>query len=265
LAAEAPLPWRLPARLLLVRAYAALGRTEEAQRVLIDATEHTGDFVALHEPQRTLANACVAAAKGMERRAIELALAAADDARQAGQYAVEAEALHHAARFGDRTVADRLAALTDRVHGSVVALQARHASAVAAADPAELGAVSLDLERAGLLLSAADAAAQAAPLRDSAGEQRESIEAAARARRLADQCGGATTPAVKIAARPLPLTFREREIAGLIAAGLTNKEIAEQLTLSVRTVEGHVYRACFKLGVADRDDLADLIRVEPLK
>jgi DNA-binding CsgD family transcriptional regulator len=68
-----------------------------------------------------------------------------------------------------------------------------------------------------------------------------------------------------MAARPLPLTVREREIAGLIAAGLTNKQIAEELALSVRTVEGHVYRACFKLGVEDRDDLSELIRVEPLK
>ena len=75
----------------------------------------------LHEPQRTISKAWLAAAKGMERRAIELALLAADDAHQAGQYAVEAEALHHAARFGDRTVADRLAALTDKVQGDVVA------------------------------------------------------------------------------------------------------------------------------------------------
>ena len=61
------------------------------------------------------------------------------------------------------------------------------------------------------------------------------------------------------------MTAREREIAELIAAGLTNKEIAEQLTLSIRTVEGHVYRACFKLDVADRDELAKLIRQEPPK
>ena len=89
------------------------------------------------------------------------------------------------------------------------------------------------------------------------------MESSARALRLADQCGGAATPAIKAAARPLPVTAREREIAELIAAGLTNKEIAEQLTLSIRTVEGHVYRACFKLDVADRDELAKLIRKEP--
>jgi DNA-binding NarL/FixJ family response regulator len=263
LAAEAPLPWRLPARLLLARAYAALGRADDAARVLVDATEHTGEYVSLHEPERTLANACLVAARGIERRAIEMALAAANEAQQVGQYAVEAEALHHAARFGDRTVADRLAALVDKVHGPVVALQARHAAAVAAADPAALAAVSVDLERAGLLLSAADSAAQAAPLHEMAGEQRQSIEAAARATRLARQCGGAKTPAIKIAAHPLPVTGREREIGELIAAGLTNKEIADQLTLSIRTVEGHVYRACYKLGVADRDELAELIRREP--
>ena len=59
---------------------------------------------------------------------------------------------------------------------------------------------------------------------------------------------------------PLPLTPREREIAELVSAGLSNREVAEALTLSVRTVEGHVYRACFKLDVADRDELARLIR-----
>jgi DNA-binding NarL/FixJ family response regulator len=147
----------------------------------------------------------------------------------------------------------------------VVDLFARHAAAVAAADPTALDASSLELEEAGLLLSAADSAAQAAPLHDSAGNRRQSMESAARALQLAHECGGASTPALKAAARPLPVTGREREIAELIAAGLTNKQIAEQLTLSIRTVEGHVYRACFKLGVADRDELAKLIRREPNK
>ncbi|MDT5135037.1 MAG: hypothetical protein QOE41_4348, partial [Mycobacterium sp.] len=63
-------------------------------------------------------------------------------------------------------------------------------------------------------------------------------------------------------AQPLPVSVREREIALLVAAGLSNKEIAERLTLSVRTVEGHVYRACFKLDAADRDELAKLMRHE---
>lgn len=50
------------------------------------------------------------------------------------------------------------------------------------------------------------------------------------------------------------LTPREREIAPLTAT-LTNREIAERLTLSVRTVENHVARAMKKLGISSRTEL----------
>ena len=173
-----------------MKAYAALGRTDEAERVLADAEERSGRCVALHGPQLMIAKSWLAAAKGFDRRALELARAAADAAHQSGQYAVEAEALHHAARFGDRTVAGRLAALAEHVNGRVVRLQARHAAAVAAADGEALDAVSAEFEDAGLLLSAADSAAQAAPLHDRAGQRRKSVESAARALRLATRCGG---------------------------------------------------------------------------
>jgi DNA-binding NarL/FixJ family response regulator len=54
--------------------------------------------------------------------------------------------------------------------------------------------------------------------------------------------------------------MREREIANLVAAGLSNKEIADRLVVSVRTVEGHLYHACTKLGISDREQLAAMIR-----
>ena len=53
-----------------------------------------------------------------------------------------------------------------------------------------------------------------------------------------------------------PLTAREREIAGLIAAGRTNREVAEQLVLSTRTVEAHLRSIFAKLGVRSRVELA---------
>jgi len=53
-----------------------------------------------------------------------------------------------------------------------------------------------------------------------------------------------------------PLTARELEIAELVAAGRTNKEIAEQLVLSPRTIEAHLRNIYGKLGVRSRVELA---------
>ena len=52
------------------------------------------------------------------------------------------------------------------------------------------------------------------------------------------------------------LTRREREVAVLAARGLTNKDIAAQLFLSVRTVEVHVDHVLTKLGFRTRTQLA---------
>jgi DNA-binding NarL/FixJ family response regulator len=51
------------------------------------------------------------------------------------------------------------------------------------------------------------------------------------------------------------LTEREREIAGLVAEGLTNDEIAERLVVSPATARTHVSRAMTKLGARDRAQL----------
>jgi DNA-binding NarL/FixJ family response regulator len=58
------------------------------------------------------------------------------------------------------------------------------------------------------------------------------------------------------------LSRRELEVMRLVADGLTNREIAARLTVSVRTVEGHLYRAGHKLGVSERAGLADPLGVE---
>ena len=55
------------------------------------------------------------------------------------------------------------------------------------------------------------------------------------------------------------LTPQELEIATLAASGLTNKQIAERLFLSHRTVGGHLHRAFPKLGVATRAALRDAL------
>jgi DNA-binding NarL/FixJ family response regulator len=53
-----------------------------------------------------------------------------------------------------------------------------------------------------------------------------------------------------------PLTPREREVVGLVAKALSNREIAQTLVLSERTVESHVRSILGKLGTANRTEIA---------
>ncbi|MFF0528411.1 LuxR C-terminal-related transcriptional regulator [Nocardia amikacinitolerans] len=262
LTTEGAAAWLFPARIRLAEAYSALGRAQDAAESVAEAARRGGRHSAVYEPQLEIAKACVAGAEGTVTPAVRLAIGAADSAARSHQHAIEAMALHTAARFGDHSVAGRLADLAARVDGRLVQIQAKHAVALAAHDGPGLDAAASEFEAIGAVLSAADAAAQAASAHERAGDRRRLLESAAAANRLAAACGGAATPALRKAAQPLPLTAREREIANLVAAGLSNRQIADRLTVSVRTVEGHLYRACIKMDVTDRESLGALMRGE---
>ena len=53
-----------------------------------------------------------------------------------------------------------------------------------------------------------------------------------------------------------PLTVREFEVAQLIAAGMTNAELADELSISPKTASAHVEHILAKLGVARRTEIA---------
>jgi DNA-binding NarL/FixJ family response regulator len=94
-----------------------------------------------------------------------------------------------------------------------------------------------------------------------AGRRRGSaLTASARAQLLARRCGGAVSPALAASKIPLPFTRREHEIANLVSRGLSNRDIAEATSLSIRTIEGHVYQASTKAGVSSRSELSALVR-----
>ncbi len=59
--------------------------------------------------------------------------------------------------------------------------------------------------------------------------------------------------------RDLPLTRREREVAALIARGLTNRQIGARLFIAERTVDTHVGRILAKLGCASRAQVAAIV------
>ena len=110
----------------------------------------------------------------------------------------------------------------------------------------------------GDLVAAVDAAARAALVYRRQVKRGSALGCSTRADALAALCG-ARTPALRLATEALPLTDRETEIVMLIGEGLSNRAIAERLTLSVRTVESHIHRAMGKTGTTTREELAALL------
>jgi DNA-binding CsgD family transcriptional regulator len=73
---------------------------------------------------------------------------------------------------------------------------------------------------------------------------------------IAYALGEMTQRDVASAARPYaPLTRREREIAELVAQGLSNKDIAATLVIAPRTADSHIEHIFTKLGLSSRDQL----------
>ena len=239
-------------------ALAMRGSTDDAAATLaaVDTLERA--FRSL-DYERSLARAWVTASQGAVSEAITVILAAAERAAAKGQFAAEVVCLQTATQFGDRTCARRLSELNSIVEGPRVGLAARFAVALGESDAAELAAVSAEFERMGDLVAAVDAAAQAALAYRNQGLRGSALGCSTRADALAGHCGGALTPALRQVSEPVPLTDREREIVMLIGEGLSNRAVAERLTLSVRTVESHIYRAMSKTGTVSRDELAALL------
>ena len=167
---------------------------------------------------------------------------AAADVRAHGELAAEALLLHEAVRLGHAAeTAERLRELAATTTGLLVPVYAAHADALVRNDSAALEEVATRFEKAGFMLHAAEAAA-------ASGNR-------ALFGRLVGHCEGARTPALALMSAA-SLTRREREIAVLAARGLTNKEIASSLVISVRTVDNHLSNAYAKLGIATRAELA---------
>ncbi len=234
------------------------GQTDAAVAALQSMQRTRHPAYTFIEPNRLLAESWVAAARGRSSEAIGLAGQAAEFARSHGQHAREVLCLQTALQFGGEVDAGRLEELAGVVDAPRAGLVARWAAAAAAKDGPALLEVSQDLEEMGDRIAAADAAAQAAVVFSAQNLRGGRLTASSRATQLINDCG-ATTPATGRVSEPLPLTAREREIAAMVRDGLSNKQIAEALTMSVRTVEGHIYRACAKLGLANRADLAAVL------
>lgn len=171
-----------------------------------------------------------------------------------------AAALHSLARIGHAKEAiSSLEELSAEIEGELAPARTAHVQALVAGRPDNLAAVCDRFESMGADLLAAEAAADAAVAWRKHGEGRQAAAAERRAAWLASRCKGANTPALQVAETRARLTSAEWEAAQLAAVGHSNKHIAEELFVSVRTVENRLQHVYGKLGVSGRSQLAEAL------
>jgi DNA-binding CsgD family transcriptional regulator len=221
--------------------------------------ELAGDdwLVRVNDAEVELGRAWALAASGEIGRPVRLLVDTAAAARLRGDVCGSGLLLHEALRMGaePRDVMAGLEAACVTGGLPVHQMFLDHARALADRDGGALDGVAGSFEGVGMRVHAAEAAAEAARAHRDAGLPARATRSAGQATRLLAECPGAATPALAHLAGPQDLTRREREVSHLAADGLSNNEIAAQLGVSVRTVEGHILRATTKLGVRSRGEL----------
>jgi DNA-binding CsgD family transcriptional regulator len=181
-----------------------------------------------------------------------------EEAERAADANLRSHLLYQAMRAGARpaTVAPLLVELASRSDSRLIDARAAHAASRAAGDGQGILAAGDQLAALGAQVAAMDAAVDAARQFIAEGRVDSARRAAwvARERHAADQ--GAEFPLIDgLEGVAVELSRREAQIAALAGRGLSNQEIADQLVLSVRTVETYVYRAMQKRGVSNRREL----------
>lgn len=243
----------------LAIALAALGRPKEAAEAFTiseQISEAMRSPIWLYPVDLLEARAWVAVGLGELPSAFERLDAARELARSTGDRFGEASVLSAYARLGRaEEVQLRLDELAHLVEGPLVSGLAAHAAGVAMRDATALDRLSEMFESMGAPLLAAECSAEASVEWRRQGRNRSTVLAEQRAGMLSEICGGVTTPALLKVGDRSRLTPTELQVCLMAQSGRSNKAIAEELFLSVRTVGNHLHRAYHKLGISGRDEL----------
>ena len=233
------------------------GDSDEARLTLI-CSDEAGSVAVLFAADRVRAEAAVLASEGQTAQAAALSASGAREAMGSGMTGQALSCWYEAPRFGHAGAARELGQMT-KVDGVMAATCRDHAAALVARDGDALDRVASQFASFGASLFGAEAGMAAVTAHQRRGLPGKATASFEQAHALLDPSDPVATPAIhsppSVAIR---LTPREREVAHLAGLGLADRAIADQLRLSVRTVETHLNRAYKKLGVQGRNDLTSI-------
>ncbi|KAD3515235.1 AAA family ATPase [Arthrobacter yangruifuii] len=248
-----------PAALLPLAAAAAAychaleERREDAGRYLqVQRSAADGGPWVVRRGARHFAALAEAALGGGNGSARFVSLAAQDHRR--GAHAYELLARVTAMRLGDADSLDDVLSVAANQQGDFAALCELYAKGLGNGDAQMLLRASEQAAGSGHVLLAREISEHALGIASGAGD-RATVRFIHRSRRTAAPDSPVEASDEFLGA----LTARERSIARKAVAGTSNKKIAEELGISVRTVEGHLYQVYSKLHVGSRRELARTI------
>jgi DNA-binding CsgD family transcriptional regulator len=225
--------------MIVARALAAQGRVAEARTVLDLADTTLIESLPLLDHARLSAETYVLAAEGRDRDAMERARAATAVAESAPVLLARDLFLLLALGDGDARIPARIRQIAETTSVPVTRVLDDRARELVSARSGDAQIGGFEAIRMGTVWGIGDG-------------QRDWM------RKIAPPPHASPLPAGARSAVSA-LTRREREIAMLVAEGLSNREIATRLYLSVRTVESHIYQARAKVDAPSRGDLGDLV------
>ena len=234
------------ARGVLAGALARLGRGREARAVIgeIPAVARQDQRAALLIAR---AEAALAVGEGDAASAVHILCGAAESGVAGGFGAFAAVTAHDAVAIGGaREVVALLEEFAETADGEFFGVLADHAAGVARRDTERLERAARRFHQLGLLRSAAEATEGLAHILRNARSP-GAAEAERRATLLRSMVPAGET---------MTLTRRELEVARAAAGRRRSREIAEELGVSVRTVDNHLRSVYRKLSLRGRDDLA---------
>jgi DNA-binding CsgD family transcriptional regulator len=245
---------------ILAMARAHIDEVARAEVVLAKVAEFDLPSPVYDASDALVARAWTIAAQGHLLQARQTASEAARLALTSGDLVMAAVALHLQARLGAASVVTAdLDSLERRIDPGIVNVFAAHARHLAADNAEGLQEVAAAFSSLGADLLAADAWADAAVAWTRSGSARNAAAATRAAVDGTKVCQGASTPSLRSIDARARLTPAEHETAVLAAAGQSNKDIADGLVLSVRSVENRLQRVYEKLGITSRAALPEAL------